>query len=671
MSIKGKSRQSKFNYPYQNPIVWFKLVTLYDRLAIKINASAKLCLVSIAITGLIVGIRELGWLQPLEISAYDSMVQKRPDAGLDPRLLVVEITEKDIQAGKRWPLSDQVVSQLLDTLNKFQPKAIGLDMYRDIPQEPGYEQLKRSLKNPKLIVVTSIGNTIDEKVPPPDAIPKERIGFSDIASDPDNVIRRNLMLAADDNGILYSFSLRLALLYLREQGISMAMPKSGKPLQIHQTLFKRLQKDDGGYENIDANGGYQILLNYRSGTEIARKVTLSQVLKEEVNPDWIKDKIVLIGTTAPSGKDLFETPYSSAKTGNTKMAGVLIHAQMTSQILSAVLDDRPLFSFWQEWVEVIWIAIWALIGGLLGWRMNNPVVLGLGSIIMLGTLFGSGYVLFLYAVWIPLAAPTLAAIITGTTVVVYQLKQATRQHQMMMKLLGQQTSPEIAAALWHGRDRLLNQGILPGQRLTATMLMSDIKDFSTISEDRTPETIMAWLNEYLAVMIHTIQSHQGVINKFTGDGLLAVFGVPVPRTTEAEIAKDAERAVTCALEIAKELEKLNRDWGDRDLPKIQMRIGIFTGPIMVGSLGGKERLEYGVIGDSVNIASRLESYAKDRQQGICRILIAQQTLDFLQDEFTVESWGCLELKGKHQKIEVYRVLGYAVDYISTSTDEKI
>lgn len=670
MTIKGKSRRFKF-YD-QNSFIWSKFIGFYDRLAIKINASAKLCLVSIAVTGLIVGIRELGWLQTLEISAYDSMVQKRPDEGIDPRLLVVEITEKDIRAGRRWPLSDQVVSQLLETLNKFQPKAIGLDMYRDIPHEPGYEQLKRSLKNPKLIVVTNIGNTEDEKVPPPDDIPTDRIGFCDLANDPDNVIRRNLMLAADDNGVLYSLSLRLALLYLADQDISsMQMPESGKPLQIHQTLFKRLQKDDGGYENIDAKGGYQILLNYRSGTEIARKVTLSQLLREEVDPAWIKDKIVLIGTTAPSGKDLFETPYSAGKSGNTKMAGVLIHAQMTSQILSAVLDDRPLFSFWQEWVEVIWISIWALIGGILGWRMHNPRVLGLGSIVILGVLFGSGYVLFLSAVWIPLAAPTLAAIITGTTVVVYQLKQATRQHQMMMKLLGQQTSPEIAAALWHGRDRLLNQGMLPGQRLTATMLMSDIKDFSTISEARTPETIMAWLNEYLAVMIHTVQSHQGVINKFTGDGLLAVFGVPVPRTTEAEIAKDAERAVICALEIAKELEKLNQDWGDRDLPKIQMRIGIFTGQIMVGSLGGKERLEYGVIGDSVNIASRLESYAKDRQEGICRILIAKETLDFLPSKFIVESWGCLELKGKQKKIEVYRVLGYAVDDISTPTDAKI
>jgi class 3 adenylate cyclase len=181
---------------------------------------------------------------------------------------------------------------------------------------------------------------------------------------------------------------------------------------------------------------------------------------------------------------------------------------------------------------------------------------------------------------------------------------------MVMKLLGQQTSPEIAQALWNEHDRLLDSGLLPGQRVIATILLTDIKGFSTISEKMPPEEVMAWLNEYLPIMVREVQNYRGIINKFTGDGLLAVFGVPVPATTEAVVAEDARRAVACALAMDDRLQELNRNWRYRGLPLIQMRVGIYTGPVMVGSLGGKERLEYGVIGDSVNIAARLESCEK-------------------------------------------------------------
>jgi class 3 adenylate cyclase len=138
---------------------------------------------------------------------------------------------------------------------------------------------------------------------------------------------------------------------------------------------------------------------------------------------------------------------------------------------------------------------------------------------------------------------------------------------------------------------------------------------------------------------------------------MVAFGVPMSRLHRTEVAEDAKAAVDCALAISDRLESMNRDWRRRGLPVIQMRIGIFTGPVVVGSLGGKDRLEYGVIGDSVNIASRLESCEKHRQPTPCRILIGQQTLDHLQGEFEVESWGPLALKGKQQTVNVYRVLG--------------
>lgn len=644
MSFKSNSLISKL--PQSLSVIWRSMTsTKYD-----------LVIIYLVITSLLLGVRQIGWLQPLELAAFDLMVRLRPDEGSDSRLLVVGITEQDIKNLKQYPISDRILAKALGEVQRHQPRAIGVDLARNVPVEPGYAELTAQFSNPKLIAITYIGNTTSESMLAPPNLPEERIGFSDVLLDPDGVTRRNSMYALTDNTkILYSFSLRLTLAYLKQEGILPQLTQTGD-LQLGQAVFQRLAANSGGYQAID-DGDYQILLNYRSARNIARRVSLTQVLKGQIDPAWVKDKIVLIGPTAPTVQDLFYTPYSFTEKGNPQMPGVLLHAQMVSQLLSAVLEHRPLFWFWPEWLEVGWIVGWSLVGGILVVRIQSPLILGLSSLAGISVLWGSTLLLFLHAGWIPLAAPTIAAVVTAMVVEIYQRQQAKRQKQIVMRLLGQQTSPEIAKTLWDKRDSLLNSGFLAGQRLMVTVLMTDLKDFSTISEKLPPETVMAWLNEYLPVMAQEVQNHHGVINKFTGDGLLAVFGVPIPATSEAEVARDAQHAVACALAMSERLHKLNLSWFASGLPVVQMRVGIFTGPVMVGSLGGKDRLEYGVIGDSVNTASRLESCEKDRQPSDCRILIAKETLVHLQEEFQVESWGFLQMKGKQQKIDVYRVIG--------------
>ena len=242
-------------------------------------------------------------------------------------------------------------------------------------------------------------------------------------------------------------------------------------------------------------------------------------------------------------------------------------------------------------------------------------------------------------------------------VLAYQAQQSSRQRQMMQVLLGQTASPEVAKALWDNRDRLLKSGKLPGQAMVATMMFTDLRGFSTLAETAPPELLLEWLNHYLEAMTDEIQAHHGIVNKFTGDGLLAVFGVPIASTTPTAIAADAEAAVACALSMEGRLATINQERQQQTLPPLEMRVGIFTGPVVVGSLGGHHRMEYGIIGDSVNIASRLESFDKSRQPTPCRILIGQDTLTYLADAFEVESWGELVLKGRQQPVGVYRVTG--------------
>ncbi|XHX76821.1 MAG: CHASE2 domain-containing protein [Stenomitos frigidus ULC029] len=383
---------------------------------------------SLAVTGLLFGLRRWGWLQPLELAAYDRLVQVRPDRGLDDRLLVVGITEADIAAQKRFPVADRSVAQAIVMLQSAKPRVIGLDLLRDIPQEPGRTELLAALKAPNVIAITNLGSANAPAAPAPPGVPFQRVGFNDFVLDPGDVLRRSLLFAdspatAAETGkrtaTFYSFALRLALTYLASQDLSL-QPRPHDPdlFRLGKTQFSPLESQAGGYQTIDARG-YQILLRYR-GRTIARQVSLSDVLNGKVQPDWVKDKVVLIGTTAPSGKDFFSTPYSAASDDTPRMAGVLLHAQKVSQLLDAALEGRSLVWFWSEWVESLWITAWAAIGGALAWYIRQPLLLVFSGSALLLSLAAISFGLFLQQGWLPLAAPAFAATATGGIVLAYR-----------------------------------------------------------------------------------------------------------------------------------------------------------------------------------------------------------------------------------------------------------
>ncbi|HEY9617830.1 MAG TPA: CHASE2 domain-containing protein [Microcoleaceae cyanobacterium] len=374
---------------------------------------------SATMTGFVVGLRGLSWLQPLELTVYDRMVQLAPDPGIDPRLLVVGITETDIQMLRQFPIADRTVAQLLKTLNRYQPRAIGVDLLRDIPQPPGTSELLTELQSPHVIAITNLGTADSPPTPPPPGIPARQVGFNDLVLDPDGVVRRNLIFADHNATTYHSFATRLALRYLAKQDIRFAGdPDDPERIKLAKAALQPLAPNSGGYQTID-DRGYQVLLNYRS-RNIARQVSLGDILAGKVNPDWIRDKAILIGTTAVSGKDLFFTPYSAAERETARMPGVLIHAQILSQFLSVALDGQSLFWFWSDGIEVLWIAAWAVAGGAVAWWFRHPVLLAIGESVLLVCLSGVGYSLFLQRGWVPIAAPAIAVLTTGGIVVAYR-----------------------------------------------------------------------------------------------------------------------------------------------------------------------------------------------------------------------------------------------------------
>ncbi|MEB3358364.1 MAG: adenylate/guanylate cyclase domain-containing protein [Synechococcales bacterium] len=617
---------------------------------------------SLVATGLVLILKETGKTQPFELVAFDRMMQVRRDAGPDSRLLIVGITEDDIKEQWRLSPSDETLTLALRNLQQYQPRAIGVDLHRNIPNPPGWGDLLTELSADNVVVIKKIGDTPAETIHAPPGVPEANIGFNDIVLDPDGVVRRNLIFASVEDTTFYSFALRLALKYLSADGIE-AQPSPTNPndMMLGETTFLPLRPHAGGYHQADA-AGYQVLLDFRSLGYGAPHVSLTELVEDQVDPALIRDKIVLIGTTATTLKDLFLTPYSSREGNHDfyisdhKLPGVAVHAQMVSQILDVSLGQRPLFQFLPEWGELLWIWGWAGLSGGLAWAVRRPLLLGLTAVSLMGALLSISYGGFLAYYWLPVVTPALASLGTLGIVVTYRGQQAHLQQHMVMTLLGQSTSPEIATALWESRDRLLKGGKLPGELVTATMLFSDIKNFSGRAESLRPSDLMDWLNEYFDEMTAAVKANHGIVNKFTGDGLLAVFGVPVPGDT---VAEDAKYAVRCALAMRAGLARLNQYWRERgDIQaNIQMRVGIFTGPVVVGSLGSKERLEYAVIGDSVNTAARLESCAKEQQVDDCRILIAYETLKLLDGEFEVEPWGSMPLQGKRQTVDVFRVVG--------------
>ena len=379
-------------------------------------------LVSIAMTGLLVGVRYLGILQPWELKAFDQLLQLRPPEIPDSRLLVVTVTEEDVRSQQpekpRGSLSDKSLAQLLEKLEAYQPAAIGLDIYRDYPVDKNYPELaKRMEKSDRLVAVCKVSNPRTGKlgIAPPPEVSTDRLGFSDILLDADNVVRRHyLALTPPPSSAChasYALSVQLALRYLHNQGIKLQFTQDGA-WQLGKLKFKPLEAHTGAYQRID-DRGHQILLNYRScfspsPKAIAPQITLGQVLAGKLNASAVKDRIVLIGTTAESFRDYSLTPYIS-QGKSTTIPGVMLQAQMVSQLLSAALDGRPLLWSWPIWGEVIWIWGWSLTGGLLAWYWQRPSYLVSAVGIGFFVLYGSSLILLIsFGYWVPLVPAALA-----------------------------------------------------------------------------------------------------------------------------------------------------------------------------------------------------------------------------------------------------------------------
>ncbi|WP_243902260.1 CHASE2 domain-containing serine/threonine-protein kinase [Aetokthonos hydrillicola] len=431
---------------------------------------------SVIVSGLLIGFQELGVLEPLELQAFDQMMQRRPDLGKDNRILIVAFTENDIQKLKQSSPNGATLEKVLTKLERYRPKAIGLDFFRDVPVEPGHQKLLTHIKKSETIIpLCRVGGDKIPAVPPPTGIDPQIAGFADIPEDGDVVIRRNLLVVSPDPKSSCttpaSLGFQLALTYLNTQP---QFTPDGN-LILGKKLFKPLESNSGGYHKIDAKG-FQILLNYRSEKNVAQEVSLTDVLSDRVPSNLVKNRVVLIGSTAPSSQDIRNTPYSDGRVDNSgKMPGVMIHAQMVSQILDAVSDKRPLFWFFPQWGEILWIWCWTLVGGIIASLIQHPLRLGLNIAGVFTALLLSNFVFFLYAGWIPVVSPALGLLLGAGVVLAYirydnqrqkekiavQIKEQNETISLLQLMLreGGNSTTEVPTAIFDGSqpEKLLNK----------------------------------------------------------------------------------------------------------------------------------------------------------------------------------------------------------------------
>ncbi|MHC5745154.1 MAG: CHASE2 domain-containing protein [Nostoc sp.] len=359
-------------------------------------------------------LHSIGLLQSLELAALDQFFRLRPNEPSEDRITIVVIDETYLNEVRSWPIPDAKIALLLQKLNAHKPRAIGLDIYRNLPVEPGNQELRNVYQSmPNLIGIELLANDKNKNVSvsPPLGLNRDQVGFNNVLYDLDGKVRRSLLYWHVKTEAHESFALKLALLYLKSKGITPTKAKSNPEyLQLGKAAFTRFEANDGAYVGADARG-YQILSNFpkpkcqSSSGEFCsfRQVSMRDVLADKVKANLIKDRIILIGSTAPSLQDFVFIPYSSSVMSTAKpVPGIQLQAYFISELISAAVDGRPLLKVWPDLVEYLWVFVWSYLGAVTIWRIRHATRSLFCILVSCFVLTVSAYLAFLYGLWIPL-----------------------------------------------------------------------------------------------------------------------------------------------------------------------------------------------------------------------------------------------------------------------------
>ena len=448
------------------------------------------------------------------------------------------------------------------------------------------------------------------------------LGLVGVRMDRDGVLRHYLPYGVDQNSrFIYGFALNAVAAY--------------QEVRLPQTPAPGGDVIIGGLPTVRVNDG-EFMVNYPGPPGTHPTITAWDIFRggDEFAGD-LAGKLVFIGVTDPSAEDLVPTPYS----GTDRMSGVEFQAAAADTMLKgSYITEMPGYQV----VLVVWFLGASAVA--LG-RFVKPAFGITGGLALTAGLFAGWWGGFSAANYeFPMAAP-LAALATCYAVAITDrvgIEQLAKQQARSM--LSRYLPSEVVTEMI--KDPKAAQ--LGARRAMVTVLFSDIRGFTTASEKMSPEEVVELLNEYLTVMTEVVFSHEGTIDKFVGDAILAFFGAPQAHHD------DPERAVRCALDMRDQLAMLDHNWHAHTQVHLEIGIGINTGPVMVGNIGSQRRMDYTVIGDTVNLASRLQDLTQDYS---APILISGAVKTKANNCAQMRFVDAVQVRGREQTLEVYEVTG--------------
>lgn len=585
------------------------------------------------------------------------------------KVVIVDIDEKSLKQYGQWPWSRDLVSKLIYKISNAGAGIIGLDIVfaeedRTSPHRliskfagvskdlPNYDEIladcfaktpviggymftfeKTDEQDTPMIPAVFIEHGINDTslLQPSGVVLNTPVlqnslyssGFFNNTPDEGGMIRHIPLIMKYDGVIYPSLALEMVRVYSQSKKVDIIGDESG---------VKRIEFGDF---NIPTDHAGRLVVNFRGAKKYFKYISAADILNNQFDPKELQNKFVLVGTSAVGLFDLRSIPFDNA------IAGVEVHANAIDNILQQDFLYRPS-------VAVVYdlIIIWSIVFGLmlLFSYIKSWIIIPVATLVLYG-LFKIFFIsIFQYGLVLNLLFPIMAFSLTLILSVAIDYIMASRQKEEVKRLLGKKVSPAIMDYLIaHSREDLV-----ASRELEATIFFSDIRSFTTISEKiGSPDKVIHMLNAYMTPMVENIVSHKGTVDKFIGDAIMAYWNAPVV------IEDHADKAVTSAIEQIEMLPKVNEMIKPLYDVEIAIGIGIHTGVVTAGDMGSFGRSDYTIIGDNVNLASRLEGLTK---QYAAQILITHATYSQLKGNYKIRPIDLVEVKGKHEAVEIYEVI---------------
>lgn len=649
----------------------------------------------------------LDFVEQLSSIIHDYRLRLTMPRTLDDRIVIIDIDEKSLKEEGRWPWGRDRLAMLMDKLfDKYGVAVVGFDVVfaeRDessglkVLQKLGQNQLKgdmsfqstlsqirpqleydnlfaSKIKNRNVVLGYYLTNQKDQRASgmlPEPTFPSGSFkghsvefttwngyganlpelqqaaasaGHFNPLVDFDGRVRRVPMLVEYDGAYYESLSLAMVRTLL---GQTKLLPGFAEAKTGGYAGLEWLELDAaGGRLKIPVDSDVATFVPYRGGQGSFRYISITDVLHERVDPAQLKDKIILVGTTAPGLLDMRATPVSEV------YPGVEVHANMISGILDQNLKERPAYMLG---AEVVWLL---LIGIALSFLLPlfTPAKAILASVFTLITTTGLSLVAWQYGnVLMPVANSLLMIALLFALDMSYGYFVESRTKRQITGLFGQYVPSELVEEMAKHPESVS----MVGESREMTILFSDVRGFTTISEGLDPKELSLLMNEFLTPLSRVIYKHRGTIDKYMGDCIMAFWGAPLPDRDHAR------NAILAGIEMQATLQALQPHFKERGWPGIHVGVGINTGRVSVGNMGSEVRVAYTVMGDEVNLASRLEGITKQYGVGI---IVGENTQNLVTD-FLYRELDHVRVKGKDRPVAIYEPIALVSEASKALQDE--